>query len=136
MLSSLPLYMLLVQFGISRGGAVRVHVRAPPAPLPAQPLWLALAYLPYQWLLAFAALRAVWRQARGENSWEKTAHVGAHRQPASAAGGPARRAGSGRPWLAWPARRRRGGAARCRRSRAWPAAPCSAETALVVALLR
>ena len=49
------------------------------------PLRLALSYLPYQWLLAFAALRAVWRQARGVNTWEKTAHVGAHRQLVAAA---------------------------------------------------
>ena len=31
-------------------------------------------------------LRAVWRQLRGMNTWEKTAHVGAHRSnPAAAA---------------------------------------------------
>jgi hypothetical protein len=53
------------------------------------PLWLTLAYLPYQWLLGLAALRAVWRHLRGLNNWEKTRHVGAHRvgqfaaQPAS-----------------------------------------------------
>ena len=38
-----------------------------------------LGYLPYQWLLGFAALRAVWRQLRGMNNWEKTNHIGAHR---------------------------------------------------------
>jgi hypothetical protein len=38
-----------------------------------------VAYLPYQWLLGYSALRAVWRQLRGINSWEKTAHTGAHR---------------------------------------------------------
>jgi len=37
------------------------------------------------------ALRAVWRQIRGVNNWEKTRHIGAHRvgqfaaQPAPAA---------------------------------------------------
>jgi hypothetical protein len=43
---------------------------------------LAVAYVPYQALLGFAALRAVWRQARGQRAWEKTRHVGAHRAPA------------------------------------------------------
>ena len=31
--------------------------------------------LPYQVLLAVAALRAVWREFRGERGWEKTAHT-------------------------------------------------------------
>ncbi len=32
----------------------------------------------YQVLLAFAALRAVWRDRRGEGGWELTQHIGAH----------------------------------------------------------
>lgn len=46
---------------------------------------LFVGAVPYQVLLAVAALRAVFREARGEGSWEKTDHVGAHRtrtQPA------------------------------------------------------
>ncbi|MDQ6925932.1 MAG: hypothetical protein M3154_06825, partial [Candidatus Eremiobacteraeota bacterium] len=42
-------------------------------------LQLVAAYLPYQWLLGYAALRAAWRQALRVNTWEKTQHVGAHR---------------------------------------------------------
>lgn len=34
----------------------------------------------YQLLLGYAALRAVVREGRGERGWEKTEHVGAHRQ--------------------------------------------------------
>lgn len=45
---------------------------------------LVLGTLPYQWLLAAASIRAVWRELRGDGSWEKTAHLGAHRQPAPA----------------------------------------------------
>lgn len=37
----------------------------------------------YQVLLAAAALRAVWREARGQRGWEKTAHSGAHRTGAA-----------------------------------------------------
>jgi glycosyltransferase XagB len=47
-------------------------------------LRLALGTLPYHALLSLAAMRAVWRELRGNRSWEKTAHVGAHRsEPAT-----------------------------------------------------
>lgn len=45
---------------------------------------MVLSYLPYQWVLGYAALRATVRQMRGISNWEKTAHVGAHRQPTHA----------------------------------------------------
>jgi len=47
-------------------------------------LQMVLGYLPYQWVLGYAALRATVRELRGVNNWEKTAHVGAHRQPTHA----------------------------------------------------
>lgn len=40
---------------------------------------LVLGTLPYQWLLAAAAVRAAWRELRDERGWEKTEHSGAHR---------------------------------------------------------
>jgi cellulose synthase/poly-beta-1,6-N-acetylglucosamine synthase-like glycosyltransferase len=40
---------------------------------------LLLGAFPYQLLLAFAALRAVWREIRGDAGWEKTSHANAHR---------------------------------------------------------
>jgi cellulose synthase/poly-beta-1,6-N-acetylglucosamine synthase-like glycosyltransferase len=40
---------------------------------------LVLGTFPYQVFLAAAAVRAVYRQLKGENSWEKTEHSGAHR---------------------------------------------------------
>jgi cellulose synthase/poly-beta-1,6-N-acetylglucosamine synthase-like glycosyltransferase len=52
-------------------------------------LWLGV--LPYHLMLGVAALRAVLREQRGERGWEKTAHVGAHRDGA-AVGQAARRA--------------------------------------------
>ena len=45
-------------------------------------LRLLLGTFPYHLLLGMAALRAVVRERRGERGWEKTAHVGAHRQDA------------------------------------------------------
>jgi cellulose synthase/poly-beta-1,6-N-acetylglucosamine synthase-like glycosyltransferase len=41
-------------------------------------LRLVVSAVPYQLLLSFAAARAAWREFRGVNDWEKTAHVGAH----------------------------------------------------------
>ena len=40
---------------------------------------LVLGAMPYQLLLAYAALRASLREFRGRRDWEKTDHVGAHR---------------------------------------------------------
>lgn len=40
---------------------------------------LVLGTFPYQVFLAAAAVRAVYRQVKGVNSWEKTEHTGAHR---------------------------------------------------------
>jgi|tagenome__1003787_1003787.scaffolds.fasta_scaffold20965287_2 cellulose synthase/poly-beta-1,6-N-acetylglucosamine synthase-like glycosyltransferase len=48
---------------------------------------LVLGTFPYQLLLAFAALRSVWREMRGQGGWEKTSHANAHRN-----GPPARQA--------------------------------------------
>ena len=39
---------------------------------------LVVSTVPYQLLLSVAAIRAAWRELRGRNDWEKTAHVGAH----------------------------------------------------------
>lgn len=41
---------------------------------------MAIGYMPYQWVLSYAALRATARQLRGINNWEKTKHIGAHRE--------------------------------------------------------
>lgn len=49
-------------------------------------LRLILTTIPYQAVLAFAGLRAAWRQLLGQGTWEKTAHSGMHRsgEPAPA----------------------------------------------------
>ena len=79
MISMLPMYMLCINLGISAVGLYEftsVHGL--------RPSWTTLAqlfagYMPYQWLLGYAAMRALWRQLRGDGSWEKTVHIGAHR---------------------------------------------------------
>jgi glycosyltransferase XagB len=49
-------------------------------------LSMALSWFPYQLVLAFASLRAVGRLVFGINNWEKTKHVGAHREEQQADG--------------------------------------------------
>jgi cellulose synthase/poly-beta-1,6-N-acetylglucosamine synthase-like glycosyltransferase len=75
----LPLYVLVAHYVISVVGLyefARAHRLRPSVSVP---LTMAAAYLPYQWVLAYAAVRAMIRQARGVTNWEKTKHVGAHR---------------------------------------------------------
>ncbi|MBL1114761.1 glycosyltransferase [Streptomyces sp. 110] len=40
---------------------------------------MAIAWFPFQMVLAYAALRAMRREMLGRHDWEKTQHVGAHR---------------------------------------------------------
>jgi hypothetical protein len=79
MLSLLPLYMLVIQLGICAVGLYEFASVHGLHPSRTSLLLLGAAYMPYQWLLGYAALRAVVRQVRGINTWEKTLHTGAHR---------------------------------------------------------
>jgi cellulose synthase/poly-beta-1,6-N-acetylglucosamine synthase-like glycosyltransferase len=78
-ISSLPIYVLLAQLLISLVGLYEFTSVHKLKLSWRSPLRLIVAFLPFQWMLGFAALRAVWRQLRGMNSWEKTKHIGAHR---------------------------------------------------------
>ncbi|MBG6185549.1 cellulose synthase/poly-beta-1,6-N-acetylglucosamine synthase-like glycosyltransferase [Arthrobacter sp. CAN_A214] len=79
MVSFLPLTPVLItltveaaglhEFGQVYGRKVRVR----------DYLRLVLGTLPYQIFLAAAAARAVYRELKGVNTWEKTEHAGAHR---------------------------------------------------------
>jgi len=79
LISFIPVLMLLAHLLIS---AIGLHEFAAAHGLKASPsamLGLAIAWIPYQLVLSYAALRAVRRQARGVVNWEKTQHIGAHR---------------------------------------------------------
>jgi cellulose synthase/poly-beta-1,6-N-acetylglucosamine synthase-like glycosyltransferase len=80
MLTFLPLYIFGLRLCIDIAGLlefIRVQQRA----FSWRTLLLTVAgFFPYQWLLAVAALRAVTRQLRKRTNWEKTAHMGVHRQ--------------------------------------------------------
>jgi glycosyltransferase XagB len=77
--SYLPVLMLIAHFTASVAG---LYEFTDAHRLPAN--WrmvikLAIAWYPYQLVLAYAALRAFRRQMRHQTDWEKTLHVGAHR---------------------------------------------------------
>jgi hypothetical protein len=79
-LSFFPLYVVALQMLANVAGVV-VFGRAFGEPVH----WrlvarMPLTYLPYQWLIAFSALRATVRHLRGDREWEKTEHRGAHRR--------------------------------------------------------
>lgn len=75
----LPSYMVLTHYMVSAVGLYEFADAHGMRPSIRTPLVMLLTYLPYQWLLAYAAFRATIRELRGINNWEKTAHVGAHR---------------------------------------------------------
>jgi glycosyltransferase XagB len=87
---SLPLYLLLAHLLLSLIGLYEFSDAHRLKPSWKTPLVMALTYLPYQWVLSYASVRATVRELRGINNWEKTAHVGAHRldpQPIGSAAG-------------------------------------------------
>lgn len=83
MLASLPLYMVLVQLLINIVGLYEFTSAHGLKSSVGTALKVALVYFPYQWMLAFAALRAFVRHMAGVNNWEKTTHTGAHREAAA-----------------------------------------------------
>lgn len=74
-----PLLLALVQVGLYAVGIYEftkeqdLKLKLKTIPM------LLLTFLGYQCLLGLGALRAVYREARGQNNWEKTEHQGAHR---------------------------------------------------------
>jgi cellulose synthase/poly-beta-1,6-N-acetylglucosamine synthase-like glycosyltransferase len=84
MITFLPLVPTLVTLAVEAAGVGDFARNYGVKLRPRDYLRLVLGTLPYQVLLAGAAVRAVVREARGDGSWEKTEHVGAHRSPAAA----------------------------------------------------
>jgi cellulose synthase/poly-beta-1,6-N-acetylglucosamine synthase-like glycosyltransferase len=90
----LPFYLLAAHFSLAAFGLYDFAEAHGLKPRWTTLLVMALGYLPYQWVLSYAALRATARQLRGINTWEKTKHVGAHREQTNAQSNGAGRAGS------------------------------------------
>jgi glycosyltransferase XagB len=79
LVSYVPVAMLLAHFLTSTVGLYEFTGAHGLKASPGTIVSLALAWLPYQMLICYAALRAVRREMRGVNNWEKTQHIGAHR---------------------------------------------------------
>lgn len=82
MIMFLPLYMVIAHYVINVVGLYEFASAHDLHPGYLRPIQMALVYMPFQWMLNLAALRAVWRQIRGVNNWEKTAHKGESIPPA------------------------------------------------------
>jgi cellulose synthase/poly-beta-1,6-N-acetylglucosamine synthase-like glycosyltransferase len=83
MLSFVPLYAVVFQFLFSLVGLIEFG-RSYGLRISARDIVVfTVGFVPYQMLLAFAALRAVYRAMQGATNWEKTEHTGAHRELAS-----------------------------------------------------
>jgi len=77
---TIPMYLLAAHFVLSVIGLYEFTSAHGLKPSWKAPLMMAISYLPYQWVLSYAAVRAVVREMKGINNWEKTKHVGALRQ--------------------------------------------------------
>jgi cellulose synthase/poly-beta-1,6-N-acetylglucosamine synthase-like glycosyltransferase len=76
----LPFYLLAAHLIVAMIGLYEFADAHGLKPSWKTPVVMTLGYLPYQGVLAYAALRAAYRQIHGITNWEKTQHVGAHRQ--------------------------------------------------------
>jgi cellulose synthase/poly-beta-1,6-N-acetylglucosamine synthase-like glycosyltransferase len=79
MFTSLPLYCFALTLFVEVVGLhefIKAHKRKWKWH---EALITVLAFFPYQFLLSISALRAVFRFIQGKTNWEKTAHIGQHR---------------------------------------------------------
>jgi glycosyltransferase XagB len=79
MISFLPVLMLLAHFLISVVGLYEFTRVYDLTVSPRDVIRMAIAWIPFQLVISYSALRALGRQMRGVNNWEKTQHIGAHR---------------------------------------------------------
>ncbi|MDQ5970060.1 MAG: glycosyltransferase XagB [Patescibacteria group bacterium] len=79
LLTFIPLFLMAVMMLISLIGLhefgkdqnIRIKLRSY--------IFLLLTFIPYQVLLTISSVRAIIREIRGNNAWEKTDHLGSHR---------------------------------------------------------
>jgi cellulose synthase/poly-beta-1,6-N-acetylglucosamine synthase-like glycosyltransferase len=83
LLSFIPILIALVHYIIS---VVGLHEFIIEQKLPHQRtiyIKMLLTLVPYQIMLGIGAIRATYRELRGQNNWEKTVHIGQHRDSVS-----------------------------------------------------
>jgi glycosyltransferase XagB len=87
LISFLPVLMLLAHFLISVVGLYEFTRTYDLKASPRDVIRMGIAWIPFQLVISYSALRALGRQMRGVNNWEKTQHIGAHRVPVAATEG-------------------------------------------------
>jgi cellulose synthase/poly-beta-1,6-N-acetylglucosamine synthase-like glycosyltransferase len=83
MLTFLPLYCFLMALCIDVAGLHEFLIAHDRPWRWREAIIMLLAFFPYQAILGWASVRAVYRQLRGASDWEKTAHIGQHRSQAA-----------------------------------------------------
>lgn len=84
LLTYMPLYCFVLAVFIDTAG-LHEFLKAHGQPWKwSEAIRTMLAFFPYQFLLSLGAVRAVWRYMQGASNWEKTAHIGQHRNKAAA----------------------------------------------------
>lgn len=79
LLSWLPVLLIVAHFLTAVVGLYEFTEAHGLRASPGRVVTMVLTWIPYQLVLAYAAVRALRRQLAGVGNWEKTAHVGAHR---------------------------------------------------------
>ena len=98
LLSFLPVVLLVAHFLTAVIGLREFTEAHGLVATPGLAVKMALTWIPYQLVMAYAAVRALRRQLAGRKDWEKTEHIGAHRtaiEPAAAAIAPVAGASEG-----------------------------------------
>jgi cellulose synthase/poly-beta-1,6-N-acetylglucosamine synthase-like glycosyltransferase len=83
MLTFLPLYCFLMALCVDVAGLHEFLIAHDRPWRWREAIIMLLAFFPYQAILGWASVRAVYRQLRGASDWEKTAHIGQHRGQAA-----------------------------------------------------
>jgi glycosyltransferase XagB len=78
---NIPLYILLLQIVVLNVGLFE-FTRDYKLPYKwHSPFMVTVMFFPYQIILGYSALRAIYRQLKGSEGWEKTLHLNLHREP-------------------------------------------------------
>ena len=85
MISFVPFYLLLLSISLQAVGIYEFTKAYKLEFSFRDPIKVAIYFLPFVFLLSFAAVRAFIRILSRESSWEKTAHLGVHRRIAQSA---------------------------------------------------
>jgi len=79
-LMNIPLYILLLQIVVLNVGLFE-FTRDYKLPYKwYSPISVTVMFFPYQIVLGYSALRAIYRQLKGSEAWEKTIHLNLHRE--------------------------------------------------------